>query len=202
MPLPRFERLTPERRESILAVARRAFATDGLEGASYNKIISAAGISKTTAYQYFDDRNDLLQTVLNDLVARLTLVLGRWEPATDTTSFWAELAAASDRLVQHLAEYPDDRALARHLPPDSLATAEWVRVLVADGVRLGVIRTDINQSLIEAATAGVLAAADRWVLAGWKSPARPHHDPTEVRRLLAGLWGTPPEKQQPHRNGQ
>ncbi|WP_330178756.1 TetR/AcrR family transcriptional regulator [Nocardia sp. NBC_01503] len=201
MPLPRFTRIAPEQREHILAVARGAFAADGATSASYNKIIAAAGISKTTAYQYFDGRDDLLKTVLDDLAARLALVLGSWTPATGAAQFWTELTAASQRLITHLADHPQDRVLAAHVPLESTTADQWLRALVTDGTRLGVIRTDIDPELLHAATASVLAAADQWILARWAATADRSPDTTAVLRLLAGLWATPTDKL-PHTKGQ
>ena len=56
MPRPRFNKLTAEKRESILEAAAKEFATHGFEGASLNQILSNAGISKGAAYYYFDDK--------------------------------------------------------------------------------------------------------------------------------------------------
>ena len=43
MPLPRFEKLDPERQDAILAAAEREFAAHGYASASFNAIIKAAG---------------------------------------------------------------------------------------------------------------------------------------------------------------
>ncbi|WP_128643244.1 TetR/AcrR family transcriptional regulator [Streptomyces sp. SS] len=83
MPLLRFDRLPAERQESILTVARRHFADHGTEAASYNKIIEAAGFSKTAAYHYFDGWEDLLAAVLDGVLGRLLGALGPWTAARD-----------------------------------------------------------------------------------------------------------------------
>ena len=38
MPRPRFEKLTPEKRENILETAAKEFAANGYDGASFNQI--------------------------------------------------------------------------------------------------------------------------------------------------------------------
>ena len=91
MPLPRFQRLSSQQRSAILDVARRQFAAHGADTASYNKIIEAAGISKSSAYQYFDGREDLLGAVLADLRDRLAGLLGDWSPAPSEQALWQQL---------------------------------------------------------------------------------------------------------------
>ncbi|MFE0425885.1 TetR/AcrR family transcriptional regulator [Streptomyces sp. NPDC058953] len=188
-PLPRFRRLPPERREAILRVARRHFAEQGPEGASYNRIIEAAGFSKTAAYQYFDGRDDLLATVLDDVLERLLGVLGPWTPAPDPAAFRAALEAGTRSLSAHLREHPDDLALAEAAAarPAGAAWAGWFDALITDGQRLGVVRTDVDRALLVATTAAVLRAGDAWTLAAWRAGGEP--DTGQVWELLHGLWG-------------
>ncbi|MCB5167721.1 TetR/AcrR family transcriptional regulator [Streptomyces bambusae] len=188
-PLPRFHRLPAERRSAILAAARAQFAAHGPEAASYNKIIEAARISKTAAYQYFDGREDLLAAVLDDVLERLLGVLGPWTPAAGEKEFWAQLEAGTAALAAHLDSHPDDLALADPAARRAAGAAAWTgwyETLVRDGQRLGVIRTDIEPPLLAAATAAVLRAADTWALAALRDGGSP--DTGQVWRLLRGLW--------------
>ncbi|MER5772371.1 TetR/AcrR family transcriptional regulator [Streptomyces sp. NPDC001985] len=201
MPLPRFHRLPPERREQILAVAQRHFAGQGPETASYNRIIEAVGFSKTSAYQYFDGRDDLLAAVLDGVHDRLLAALGPWPGTRDTAEFWDRLEAGSRALVTHLRLHPDDLALA------GAALAHrgtrrwlgWFTAVVENGQRLGVIRTDTDQDLLVAVTAAVFRAADEWALAALGPSAENGPAPdTAVRdtgrqvwSLLHGLWTAP-----------
>ncbi|MEW1547476.1 TetR/AcrR family transcriptional regulator [Streptomyces tsukubensis] len=193
-PLPRFERLAPERRAEILAVARSRFAEHGPQNASYNKIIEAAGISKTAAYHYFDGRDDLLAAVLEDVRDRLLRALGPWAPAEDATAFWARLEAGTDTLASHLLGHPDDLALAEAAAAldGGAAWQGWFAALVADGQRLGVIRTDLDQELLVSATVAVIGAADLWALTALAGGRRP--DRAQVWSLLRGLWGREGER--------
>ncbi|MFD9302084.1 TetR/AcrR family transcriptional regulator [Streptomyces sp. NPDC060048] len=198
MPLPRFDRLPAERRELILGVARRHFAEHGTEGASYNQIIEAAGISKTAAYHYFDGREDLLTAVLDGVFHRLLDALGPWDPARDEDDFRSRFAAGSAALATHLRDHPEDLALAdaaigrTHAGP----WRDWFGALVADGRRLGVIRTDVDHGLMVSVTAAVIRAADAWALARMTTePLAEAADspegeaPAQLWRLLRGLWG-------------
>ncbi|WP_327381248.1 TetR/AcrR family transcriptional regulator [Streptomyces sp. NBC_01207] len=192
-PLPRFHRLPAERQEAILAVARAHFAEHGPASASYNKIIEAAGFSKTAAYQYFDGREDLLAAVLDDVLDRLLGVLGPWTPARDEADFWVRLEAGSHALVTHLRAHPDDLALADAAVGRARGEVwlGWFGAVVVDGQRLGFIRTDVDAALLAGATAAVMRAADEWALTALRAaqptePAAPGSG--QVWSLLRGLW--------------
>ncbi|MFB8076676.1 TetR/AcrR family transcriptional regulator [Streptomyces sp. NPDC056013] len=199
MPLPRFDRLPAERREHILGTARRHFAEHGAEGASYNKIIEAAGVSKTAAYHYFDGREDLLNAVLDGVLARLLGALGPWAPARHEADFRSRFAGGSAALATHLRDHPEDLALAdaaigrTHTGP----WLAWFEALVTDGQRLGMIRTDVDHGFLVSATAAVIRAADTWALARMTTDRIPleaadspdDEAPAQLWCLLRGMWG-------------
>jgi AcrR family transcriptional regulator len=184
MPLPRFERLPAQTRARILAVARAHFARDGFEAASYNKIISDAGMSKTTAYHYFDGKADLYAAVLADVEARVASVVGEWHPAPDPETFWSAVAATSRALLAHLADHPEDRAVLAASP--AVDAGPWVGALVADAVRLGLVTPDEHELMAEL-TGAVLGALDRHALA---RPDRAAQVAAQMPQLLARLWGS------------
>ena len=199
MSLPRFDRLPAAQRSRILAVARRAFASEGFGAVSYNQLILEVGISKTSAYQYFDGKDDLFQSVLDDVVRRVVGALGAWEPSGDSDLFWSQLVAGSDRLVSHLADHPDDLALmdaALARAPGDEAEA-WMRSLLADGARLGVIDSLLQPDLLASVTAAVFDALDRWAVerlttsrtAGLIDTST--IDVPGAVETLARVWGTP-----------
>jgi len=190
MPSPRFGRLPEERRARILGVARSHLAR-GADLAPYNLIIADAGISKTTAYLYFDGKGDLIAEVQRDLAERLSAVIGSWRPVRSVRTFWAQLRATSDALHRHLVEHPDDLALLGQGfgESDTKDSDAWFVAMLEDGVLHGVIRGDIDSGLLLAATRAVFREADKYVLAGLLrgSPI----DPKPVWELLRGLWSAP-----------
>ncbi|MFE2128594.1 TetR/AcrR family transcriptional regulator [Streptomyces amritsarensis] len=200
MPLPRFDRLPAERREHILGAARRHFAEHGAEGASYNKIIEAAGVSKTAAYHYFDGREDLLNAVLDGVLGRLLDALGPWEPARDEDDFTARFAAGSTALATHLGGHPDDLALADAAIGRTCGGPwlDWFGALAADGRRLGLIRADVDHDLMVSATAAVIRAADAWALARMTTAPGTGDPGAQLWTLLCGLWGAPAAGQEPN----
>ncbi|GAA2817962.1 hypothetical protein GCM10010452_52730 [Crossiella cryophila] len=189
--MPRYFRLPTERRRHLLDIARAHFAADGLDGASYNKIITAAGISKTSAYQYFDGREDLLAAVVADARDRLADTLGDWPEVLTRADFWRELHAGTTRLLTHVVATPADLAVAVAMitVEADQRLAAWLDALLADGRRLGLVRAEVDPELMRAATAAVFRAADGW-LATRLEPADPQV-PEQLWRLLAGLWSAP-----------
>ncbi|GAA4937940.1 TetR/AcrR family transcriptional regulator [Actinoplanes utahensis] len=185
MPLPRFDRLPPATRAAILAVAREHFARDGRDGASFNRIIADAGISKTSAYHYFDGKDDLFAVVAADAGERVREVLGRWEPVTTPDELWERFTDGAGRLARHLREQPADRAVLAAARPRPGDEDPWISALVADGVRIGLIDPAPGLALITAATVAVVGVADARAL------ERPADDVTgALRLLLERLWGT------------
>ena len=83
---PRFSRLDPERQQAILDVAAEEFAEHGFDAASYNRIIERAGISKGSAYYYFEGKDDLYATVLETSLAGLEEQVGAWARPGDAAS--------------------------------------------------------------------------------------------------------------------
>ncbi|MFN7605809.1 MAG: helix-turn-helix domain-containing protein, partial [Hyphomonadaceae bacterium] len=63
-PLGRRERKKQERREIILAVARKAFKEVGFDSASMETIADQADIAPATLYNYFANKSALLSGVL------------------------------------------------------------------------------------------------------------------------------------------
>jgi AcrR family transcriptional regulator len=188
MPLPRFERLTPKRQAALLKVARRHLARDGLEKASFNQIIVDAGISKTSAYFYFDGKDDLIAQVERELFGRLGQVVGVWRPARSRQAFWTQLRAASTALHRHLAAHPDDVALLgqHRARPGPAEPDPWFEAMFEDGVSLGVIRADVDRDVLLSATIAVFRAVDAWVLTGLLRGERV--DPEQGWKVLRGLW--------------
>ncbi|GAA0936042.1 TetR/AcrR family transcriptional regulator [Nonomuraea longicatena] len=187
MPLPRFERLPADARAGILAVARAHFARDGKDAASFNRIIAEAGISKTSAYHYFDGKDDLFGAVVADAAARTLAVLGSWREVSTEDELWTQLVEGAARLAAHFTRHPDDRAVLagqRRSGGDP-----WIDSLVANGARIGLIAPHPGIELVAVATKGVFDALDTWALA---RPRDLDHSASDTLVLfLARLWKAP-----------
>lgn len=58
-----------QKREEIVAAARRLFLADGYEATAMARIAAEAGVAPNTLYWYFDDKDELLIAILDGLVA-------------------------------------------------------------------------------------------------------------------------------------
>lgn len=191
MPLPRFTRLPVDEQQRIVDAARAVFAADGVDHATYADVIQGAGISKSSAYNYFDGRDDLLGIVLDEVAGRLRSVLGTWEQVADPDAFWASLAEATTRLDRHAAEHPDDLAL---IDPAFLLRMQggfigWVGDVVDNGIAIEIITVDCERDLIVWATSALLRAGDAWSAERMKVGLTPGYE--QQWRLIRGLWGVP-----------
>ncbi len=176
MPRPRFEKLDPERRASILAVATKEFAEHGFEAASYNQIIARTGLSKGAIYYYFDDKEDLYATVLRDVVERLIMGSGDMASAKDAESFWTEFEAWYVRSLKLFQEEPTAMGLARSVAKAMTrgaatgAIAElrqvarsWMDQFIAQGQSLGAIREDLPEDLLASVLMALEEGIDLWL---------------------------------------
>ncbi|POM22561.1 HTH-type transcriptional regulator AcrR [Actinomadura rubteroloni] len=96
MPRNRRPQDREEKREEILAAARRLFIDDGYESASMGQIAKSAGVTVNTIYWYFRDKDDLLVAVLDRL---LTEALAQYTTIADRP-LGDRLLWAVDRLEQ------------------------------------------------------------------------------------------------------
>lgn len=158
MPLPRFLRLDEAERSRILMSAAQQLATTDYSEVSMERIASAAGISRSAMYNYFDGREDLVAAVREHAVSLARAALGKWVRTEQERDFWQSFSAAEERLRAFLAANPALRsALASR--GDQGSHDEWVDALVANAAELGLV--PIGRELLAAAvTSGLLAALD------------------------------------------
>ncbi len=177
MPRPRFHKLDAEKRGRILLEAAQEFGSKGFAGASFNKIIEAAGISKGAAYHYFDDKEDLFSTVVEHAVGSLAEWFSEFDMASLTPdNFWQVLEAYTVQNMRRLKAHPTLSNLLRTtwtfaLSHDSAArrglmraATKWAREFITRGRALGVVRDDLPLELMVEMYMGLGVAIDQWAL--------------------------------------
>jgi AcrR family transcriptional regulator len=181
VPYPRFERLAAEKRVRLLEEAAREFAAHGFAGASLNRILERAGMSKGAAYYYVEDKADLFFAVVQYAAAELHLVDAALDPTSlRAETFWQAMVALHREPLQRAFERPwlfGALRTAGRLPPEvrerePLATfarqfTGWVQALIDRGRELGVIRADVPAELAFAWLEALDAASDAWLLDHW-----------------------------------
>lgn len=180
MPRPRFEKLKKEKRERILQAAAKAFAANGFEQASMNQILDEAGISKGAAYYYFDDKADLYATTVHHYLTTLVNTMDLSVDELTRGDYWPRLSEMYLSQFRNSYEQPWVFGVirsARHVSPDVLASSEMagyvtyfqeaIVQLIEKGQALGLVRTDLPQSLLSSLFMAVDEAADQWFLSHW-----------------------------------
>lgn len=70
MPKDTFYNLMEDKRIRIMDAAMDEFENNTYQEASVNRIVSRAGISKGSFYQYFEDKEDLYQWIIENMVQK------------------------------------------------------------------------------------------------------------------------------------
>lgn len=179
MPRPRFHKLLAEQQQTILRAALEEFAAHGFVGASLNRIIDEAGISKGSMYYYFDDKADLYAHVVRVELGRLFDTAGPFSvPDVDEPKrFWDALARDYLRLIGALFGSPHLRALARDWLSASgnprveqvqkeleHAAAPWFEKTVVAGQHVGAVRKDVPRELLIAIVLSLGQTMDTWLM--------------------------------------
>lgn len=180
MPLPRFHNLDEPRRSAILAAAAEEFGERGFDGASYNRIIERAGISKGAMYYYFADKDDLFRTVLGVALSEWFQQVGSPFQADDETSFWNACESMYVRSLRFMLADPKNAAMCLAITrarerleghPALLELhqrmREWTSELVRHGREVRAVRDDIPAELLVEIGLSVMDAGDRWLAAHW-----------------------------------
>ncbi len=204
MPRPRFSKLSAKKRERILEAAAKEFAAHGYDGASLNRILDVAGISKGAAYYYFDDKADLYTTTVLHYSQKLMADLPIDLDGFTADNFWEQVAAVYRHQFTSYAERPWVFGVAKAdgtLPLERAAQgplaelrdqAQFLLVqLLQHGRELGVIRGDLPQDLLLSLVVTIDDAHDRWLYAHWSELSAADLEQAAVRisdmlrRLLA-----------------
>jgi AcrR family transcriptional regulator len=181
MPRERFFNLAPEARARLLDAAAKHFARHGFDGASLNEILAEVGISKGAYYYYFDDKDDLFATALENAIdaalartpipAFERLTREQFWPAVERfVEEWAAGFDSSSDLVQAALQLTEtQRRSPRYAPMFAKAQAMY-RDLVVAGQRVGCIRRDLPTEVLvrlleanDAVLDGVFLATQRTV---------------------------------------
>lgn len=179
-PLPRFEKLAPEKRVRILQSATEAFAAHGYEGASLNALIEQAGISKGAFYYYFEDKADLFVTTLRHAWSQFTPNRPFDIDALNQETFWVRINELLLDCVDAASESPSLVGLGRLVydpPADERVRAaieeefsqllDLIQRVLVKGRELQLVRDDLPLDLSAQMVGSVLEAADRWLVLNW-----------------------------------
>ena len=194
MALPRFDKLDEDKRLKILSSAIEEFALRGMEGASLNRIIRRAEISKGAMYYYFEDKQDLYLTTLRHSIAQCLEAIGEpdWE-AMSRAQFWPMLERFARKATAYFVEQSEHLHLWRHFlranrghsglcahgafidrsgdatSADLFAQVEsqmraMLKKMLTHGREVGAVRDDMSLSLQMELVEALDVVFDRWML--------------------------------------
>ncbi len=177
----RFDNLSPDKQEAILAAAAEEFAERGFEAASLNRIIERAGSSKGSLYYYFEDKADLLLTVVERAVATVMAEVSL--PSLEdfqAENYWDRLKAIVEesvpvmeqdnwymRIMRSFYRLRDEPGAPPALSQVIDQGKQLAQAFLARGVELGVVRNDLPLELLVDVYMAADQAGDRWLLKHW-----------------------------------
>ena len=194
MPRDRFLRLSAQQQVKILDAAAAEFAAHDFAGASYNRIIQLAEVSKGAMYYYFEDKRDLYLAVIKRAMEELLQVFD-WEPlADDGNAYWEEVESFCQFSLLAFTNSSANGTLAlRYLlareqekVPEIERVVEksshWITRLIKRGQQVGAVRRDVPLDLLSAVIFNAGQAIDVWLAQAIQRDAAPE-SPQEVDTL-------------------
>jgi AcrR family transcriptional regulator len=190
----RSERRKQETRREIIDAAFECFAERGYHATGIADVAARLGIGHGTFYRYFENKRDIVDHVINDLIDKVIAALGAENApeAVDTLEdYRLQSARIGEALARIMLEDPRvPRMLILEAPGIDAAMAEKVlgfhdlaATLTAGylehGVKLGYLRADLDIDGTARAINGMILGS---MLAGISRP-----DASDQRRLSEAL---------------
>jgi AcrR family transcriptional regulator len=150
---PRFDRTSA----AILDAAARVFADEGAS-ANLAAVATAAGVSRTTLYRYYANRESLLQALVRDAIEDAARRLA------DAGLERAPVEDAIERILRAFVTVGDRYAvLVSDLPwydkADRSQLQAPVRAVLTRGIESGVLRSDLSAEALNELLGGVALSA-------------------------------------------
>jgi len=183
--------LPDKRRNLILSAAAAELGAHGYKGASLNRVLANANVSKGAAYYYFDNKADLFGALITEYW-RLELGVIDVDPAEVTAqSFWPSLeriyASAQALGFSHpwlihvegaLWILPSEVADRPEVAEAFGRYYSYIERLFSRGRDLGVVRTDAPIEMQLELVGAIDRAFSGWLVKTWDT-----RTPQEVQRL-------------------
>lgn len=168
MPKPTFHALPDDKRARFVDVALSEFVEHGYDLASISRMVVELGIAKGSVYQYFDDKLDLFEYLLDEAGRRKREAVAPEIPVGDDPfarlremyvrglAFWRSeprWAALGLRLLE-----PSREPRVASLRQEVLARSHaFVRALLSDASARGALRSDLDADTAAHLVTGLLS---------------------------------------------
>lgn len=159
MPYQTFFNLSEEKRRQLLDCAIDEFAKNDYQSASITKIVNRAGIAKGSLYQYFKDKQDLYNYLLELAIQKKTEIFNSTSKTEPGMTWFEMLTNLFQVMASYEIRYPQlskigFRATSGNSPlPEEIvlkakqSTSQFFVELVEEGKRRGEIRPDVDSSI-------------------------------------------------------
>ncbi len=155
---PTFDNIPPEKRARVIDVATKEFAKKGYHDASISSIADKAGISVGAIYKYFENKQDLFLTIIDESISRVeTLLLGLAKTDEDVMikveKILREIITVSRedgvliKLYNSMTTINDKKLASQFATEMERVTAEIYTEAIREGQENGEIRKDIDPSV-------------------------------------------------------
>lgn len=172
----RTDKLDPEKLNRIISEAAKEFSSYGYEGASLNRILAAAGVSKGYAYYYFVDKADLFALIVKNYWDQMYQFVDFTPADLTPENYWDRLFSLYLNSSMITLENPWMLGFARALWSLPYAVKQrgdvievmnryqgFLKDVVKRGQELGLVRDDLPVALIVLLATAVEEVFDRWV---------------------------------------
>jgi AcrR family transcriptional regulator len=175
MPHQTFFNLPEEKRKQILDVVMDEFAENDYDNVSISRIVARAGIAKGSFYQYFADKEDLYNYLLNLLVEAKTKFMSLDHPDPQHIGIFAYLRWTVEVGVAFQMTYPQISRIGLRMmngspTPRGFAaltrqtSLDFYRRLVQVGKAQGDLDPEVDPDLAAVVFDSVLTGAARHIL--------------------------------------
>lgn len=156
----RQERLKDDKKARLIEAAIEEFNEHGLQNASYNRIIERSGLSKGAVYYYFENKDALFCTVIEDIGERFLDAIKDLEFPETKEGYWDAVLAYRRREVAFFVANPSFGRILMILSERDLSFEDpfWkaferpIRFMsrfIENGQRLGAVRDDLGAVTIQ-----------------------------------------------------
>ena len=171
------KRLKPEaRRQEILEAGYRLFGQRGYHETSVSDIAKELGMSHGTFYRHFENKLDLFQHIIGDVLERIRVLLAPEDPeGPDSLEEYEALARRlGDRLYEAFAADPHlsqllfieavgiNAELNQRIQQAFELAGSFGEEYLANGVKKGFFRSDIDTKRVALAINAMALEAGRW----------------------------------------
>ena len=165
--------LPDDKRDRLLIPAEAEFIENGFAGASLNRILSEAKMSKGQAYYYVAGKSDLYLAVctrhfipLLESVEEISKSIGKkgkfWHDVEILVGMLAQLLAKNERLSALALTVYESSSASKCLEPLTLKLDALMDAIIQTGQDHGEIRTDLPDVLVRDMLKSLARSIDKW----------------------------------------